>query len=167
MSPLSKVLIVSIIVLQKRFPFITVATRSWSHHRPWLDTVTMELRRRRRIHQGGDTPSAQTKPQNNPSSLPPSCQVSWFFFNVKTVGLACTYSEQTGRRNEMFYLMTHSTHFNIVIGKEMFYLTTHSTHFIYIKDHSDSKRGNLLPPRGLLFSIDSKGSFICTIPQTG
>ena len=36
-----------------------------------------------------------------------------------------------------------------------------------VKDHSDSERGNLLPPRGLLFPINSKGSFICTIPQTG
>ena len=36
-----------------------------------------------------------------------------------------------------------------------------------VKDHSDSKRGNLLLPHGLLFSINSKGSFICTIPQTG
>ena len=57
----------------------------------------------------------------------------------------------------------------------MFYLTTHSTHFIYgymvldnmVKDHSDSERGNLLSPHGLLLSINSKGSFICTIPQTG
>ena len=41
--------------------------------------------------------------------------------------------------------------------KEMFYLTTHSTHFIYgymasdiimVKDHSDSERGNPLPPHG-------------------
>ena len=29
-----------------------------------------------------------------------------------------------------------------------------------VKDHSDSKRGNLLPTHGLLFSINSKGSFI-------
>ena len=35
-----------------------------------------------------------------------------------------------------------------------------------VKDHSDSERGNPLPPHGLLFPI-SKGSFICTIPQTG
>ena len=57
----------------------------------------------------------------------------------------------------------------------MFYLTTHSTHFILrlygvghmVKDHSDSERGNPLPPHGLLFPINSKGSFICTIPQTG
>ena len=57
----------------------------------------------------------------------------------------------------------------------MFYLTTHSTHFIYgymvvgnmVKNHSDSERGNPLPPHELLFLISSKGSFICTIPQRG
>ena len=41
--------------------------------------------------------------------------------------------------------------------KEMFYLTTHTTHFIYsymVKDHSDSEKGNPLPPHRLL---------ICTI----
>ena len=31
-----------------------------------------------------------------------------------------------------------------------------------VKDHSDSKRGNLLPQHRLLFPISSKGSFICT-----
>ena len=31
-----------------------------------------------------------------------------------------------------------------------------------VKDDSDSEKGNLLPPHGLL-----KDSFICTIPQTG
>ena len=60
--------------------------------------------------------------------------------------------------------------------KEEFYLMMHSTHFIYshnngvrniVKDHSDSKKVNLLPPHGLLFPISSKGSFICIIPQTG
>ena len=57
--------------------------------------------------------------------------------------------------------------------KEMFYLTTHSTHFILglygvrhmVKDHSDSEKGNPLPPHRLLFPINSKGSFICTIPD--
>ena len=58
----------------------------------------------------------------------------------------------------------------------MFYLTTHSIHFIYgymvsdiimVKDHSDSEKGNPLPPHRLLFPINSKGSFICTNPQTG
>ena len=36
-----------------------------------------------------------------------------------------------------------------------------------VKDHSDSERQNPLPPHGLLFLINSKGSFICIIPQTG
>ena len=36
-----------------------------------------------------------------------------------------------------------------------------------VNDHSDSERGNPLLPDGLLFPISSKGSFICTIPQTG
>ena len=36
-----------------------------------------------------------------------------------------------------------------------------------VKDHSDSERGNPLPPHGLLFPISSKGYFICIIPQTG
>ena len=59
--------------------------------------------------------------------------------------------------------------------KDMFYLTTHSTHFILrlygvghmVTDHSDSERGNPLPPYRLLFPISSKGSFICIILQTG
>ena len=33
-----------------------------------------------------------------------------------------------------------------------------------VNEHSDSERGNLLPPHRLLFLIRSKGSFICTIP---
>ena len=33
-------------------------------------------------------------------------------------------------------------------------------------DHSDSEKGNPLPPHRLLLSIYSKGSFISTIPHT-
>ena len=39
-----------------------------------------------------------------------------------------------------------------------------------VKDHSDSDRGNQLPPHRLLFlnnTINGKGSFICSILQTG
>ena len=47
-----------------------------------------------------------------------------------------------------------------------FYLRLYGvTHMV--KDHSDSERGNPLPTHGLLFPISSKGSFRCTIPQTG
>ena len=60
-------------------------------------------------------------------------------------------------------------------SKGILYLTTHSTHFIYgylwrqlmVKDNSDSERGNPLPPHGLLFPINTKDYFICTIAQTG
>ena len=34
-------------------------------------------------------------------------------------------------------------------------------------DHSESEKGNPPPPHRLLLPISSKGSFICTIPQTG
>ena len=36
-----------------------------------------------------------------------------------------------------------------------------------VNNHSNSERGNPLSPHGLLFPINSKGSFICTIPQAG
>ena len=57
----------------------------------------------------------------------------------------------------------------------MFYFMTHSAHLILrlygvghmVKDHSDNEKENPLPPHRLLLSINSKGSFICTIPQTG
>ena len=45
-----------------------------------------------------------------------------------------------------------------------FYLRLYGvTHMV--KDHSDSEK-NTATPHGLLFPISSKGSFICTIPQT-
>ena len=34
-----------------------------------------------------------------------------------------------------------------------------------VKYHTDSERGNPLPPHGLLFPINSKGSFILYIPR--
>ena len=56
--------------------------------------------------------------------------------------------------------------------REMFYLTTLNTFYLrlygvrhMVKDHSDSEKGNPLPQHRLLLSINSKGSFICTIPD--
>ena len=80
----------------------------------------------------------------------------------------------------MFYLTTHSTHFiysykegrkeeNVLVNDALstFYLQLYGIRHM-VKDHSDSERGNSLPPlNGLLFPISSKGSFISTIPQTG
>ena len=63
-----------------------------------------------------------------------------------------------GRKN-MFYLMMDSTHCYLWLCGVR--------HMIKVKDQSDSKRGNPLPPHRLLFPISSKGSFTCIIPQTG
>ena len=65
--------------------------------------------------------------------------------------------------------------FSTIKGKEMFHLMMQSTHFMYgymasdiwLRTISDSEKGNSLPPHRLLFPINSKCSFICTIPQTG
>ena len=59
-----------------------------------------------------------------------------------------------------FFYMHHLTDFG---RKEMFYLMTHSTHFILrlygighmVTDHSDSERGNPLLPQRLFFLIIS------------
>ena len=48
-----------------------------------------------------------------------------------------------------------------------FYLRLYGVRHMVKEDHSDSEKGNPLPPHRPLLSINSKGSFICTIPQTG
>ena len=65
----------------------------------------------------------------------------------------------------MYVLILVCVSVSVYVGKEMFYLTTHSTHLylpLYgvrhmVKDHSDSEKGNPLPPHRLLFPISSKG----------
>ena len=47
-----------------------------------------------------------------------------------------------------------------------FYLRLYGVRHM-VKDHSDSEKGNPLPPHRLLLSINSKGYFICTITHTG
>ena len=50
--------------------------------------------------------------------------------------------------------------------KELFYLRLYGVGHM-VKGHSDSERGNPLPPlHGLIFPISSKDYFICTIQQT-
>ena len=86
-------------------------------------------------------------------------------------GVQCTSCQKT---EKLYYVAGVSLDYsvaNCLIDND---LTTHSPHFIYgymasdiimVKDHSDSEKGNPLPPHRLLLSINSKGSFICTIPQ--
>ena len=47
-----------------------------------------------------------------------------------------------------------------------FYLRLYGVRHM-VKDHSDSEKGNPLPPHRLLFPTGSKGSLICIIPQIG
>ena len=67
-------------------------------------------------------------------------------------------------------------HFLFNFERENFFLFNDALNTFYlrlygvrhmVKDHSDSEEGNPLPPQRLLLSINSNGSFICTIPQTG
>ena len=51
--------------------------------------------------------------------------------------------------------------FNDALNK--FYLRLYGVRHM-VEHHTDSERGNHLPPYGLLFPINIKGSFICTIP---
>ena len=81
-------------------------------------------------------------------------------------------SEDPSHHERMLYYGV-AYHF-IEREREMFYLTTLNTFYLWlygvrhmVKDHSDSEKGNPLTPYRLLLSINCKGSFICTIPQTG
>ena len=61
----------------------------------------------------------------------------------------------------MFYINStdHLYHLNLEGKegkKEMFYLSIYGVGHM-VKNHSDSERGNPLPPHGLYFSISSKG----------
>ena len=68
-----------------------------------------------------------------------------------------------------FYLRLYGRERNVLFNDALntFYLRLYGMRHM-VKDHSDSEKGNpLLPLLGLLLPINSKGSFICTIPQTG
>ena len=81
--------------------------------------------------------------------------VCFIFFN-KTISDAHTHSIHRKEGNVLF---------NDALNT-FFYLRLYGVGHM-VKDHSDSERRNPLSPHGLLFSISIKGSFICTITQTG
>ena len=62
----------------------------------------------------------------------------------------------------MMYRMEGNVLFNDALNT--FYLRLYGIRHM-VKDHSDSEKGNPLLPHRLLFTINSKGSFICTIPD--
>ena len=69
------------------------------------------------------------------------------------LGLSCNQStnEKVGRKKEGNVL------FNDALNT--LYLRLYDVRHM-VKDHSNSERGNLLPPHGLLFLISSKGSLM-------
>ena len=69
-------------------------------------------------------------------------------------------------RKEISYLREREINVLFNDALNTFYLRLYGVRHM-VKDHSDSAKGNPLPPHRLLLSINSKGSFICTIPQTG
>ena len=90
----------------------------------------------------------------------------WFMFIYVGVVVLAFASGQA--RSEC--LMSHSgkKKGNVLFNDALntFYLRLYGVRHNMVKDHSDSEKGNPLPPHRLLFPINSKGSFICTIPQT-
>ena len=79
-----------------------------------------------------------------------------FYLRLYGVGhMVKDYSDSERERNVLF---------NDALNT--FYLQLYGIRCM-VKDHSDSEKGNPLSPHRLLLSINSNGSFICTIPQTG
>ena len=70
--------------------------------------------------------------------------------------------------NSIFYIRERERERNVLFNDALntFYLRLYGVRHM-VKDHSDSEKGNPLPPHRLFLSISNKGSFICTIPQTG
>ena len=93
------------------------------------------------------------------------------------VGLQVTDTRRLWIKKEYIYIYNHNQ--NRTINKRerernvlftdalnTFYLRLYGVRHM-VKDHSDSEKGNPLPPHRLLLLISSKASFICIIPQTG
>ena len=79
------------------------------------------------------------------------------------------HGNHTGNRRTFFvrHILTRKEG-NVLFNDALntFYLRLYGIRHM-VKDHSDSEKGNPLPPHRLLFTITNKGYFICTIPQTG
>ena len=77
-------------------------------------------------------------------------------------------SPQSHFFKSIYYLELYERERNVLFNDALntFYLRLYGVRHM-VKDHSDSEKGNPLLPHRLLLSINSKGSFICTIPQTG
>ena len=68
----------------------------------------------------------------------------------------------------LLFLKEGSKEGNVLFNDALntFYLRLYGVRHM-VNDDSDGEKGNPLPPHMLLFPINSKGYFICTIPETG
>ena len=91
--------------------------------------------------------------------------VGYYFEGKKIV---CGITEALNFCSELVVFVSSERERNVLFNDTLntFYLRLYGVRHM-VKDHSDSEKGNPLPPHRLLLSINSKGSFICTIPQTG
>ena len=91
---------------------------------------------------------------------------------VRVCVSVCARERETDRQTDRQGSLRHLCIYVLLLSpmKEMLNDTLNTFHLrLYcvrhmVKDHSDSERGNLLLPHGLLFPSSSKGSFICIIP---
>ena len=83
--------------------------------------------------------------------------IAYGFHNTEPLRLVLRSFSATGRKQG-------NVLFNDALN--IFYLRLYGIRHT-VKDHSDSEKGNSLPPHRLLLPISSKGSFICIIHQTG
>ena len=91
------------------------------------------------------------------------------YVNIEHVTWWCFDGSLRIDRGSIEYQNTHIVgERNVLFNDALntFYLWLYGVRHM-VKDHSDSEKGNPLPPHRLLLSINSKGSCICTIPQTG
>ena len=79
----------------------------------------------------------------------------------------CTMTERGGSERHGVVQRERERERNVLFNDALntFYLRLYRVRHM-VKDHSDSEKGNPLPPHRLLFPISSKGSFICIIPHT-
>ena len=90
---------------------------------------------------------------------------------MENVGEGCVYE---GKEGNVFMKLDKTTG-NVLFNGTLntFYLRLYGVRHM-VKDLSDSEKGNLLLPHGLLFPINSKGSFIyasshreCEVEEVG
>ena len=88
--------------------------------------------------------------------FPLQCEHCQCILTVRHILVECNHQAHTRKEGNVLFNDTLNT----------FYLQLYCVEHM-VKDHSDSERGNLIPPHRLLFLISSMGSIICTLPQTG